>query len=146
MAHNKVYVTCENMCLEEGMTKSDILTRITSLSSAITKLRKDTEEEIGRIDTDTVLKSAFAVLTGDITFETKYINYPEGFTKDNTVIVGVQVKQTGNVAWRQMIKKNNDEYSYLVPEIWLGSNEIILNSTISTQLYYKILLMRTDLL
>lgn len=25
MAHNKVYVTCENMCMEEGMTKADII-------------------------------------------------------------------------------------------------------------------------
>lgn len=65
MAHEKVYAQCENMCLEETLTKEQLFSEFLSMS------------RIWRIDT-------FIEMTGD-SF-TKYIDLPEGWTSDNCMI------------------------------------------------------------
>lgn len=64
-----VFGFCNNKCKHEVYTKDEVDTKLT----------------------DWKLKGDFAVLTGDITLESTggsaNVNYPEGFTKDNCVII-----------------------------------------------------------
>lgn len=76
MAHEKVFVVCEDMCMEEGMTKEEINTKFT----------------------DCKVKGDFAILTGQITLPEANsgstnanvkLSYPTDFTKDNCVVVSL---------------------------------------------------------
>lgn len=70
MAHSKVFVVCEDMCMEEGMTKEQI------------------ENTINK----------FAVLTGTIKGTgggSVDVDYPSGFTKDNCIVIGQMINNFG---------------------------------------------------
>ena len=98
MAHNKVYVTCENLCKEEGMTKTQIEELIdTRVSNATSNINNSIGQTVNTNATQ-IINGRFAVLTGEITISSgasSYgvvnVNYPSGFNKDNCVPVSIGV-------------------------------------------------------
>lgn len=123
MAHEKVYVVCEDMCMEEGMTKEQISSSLNTKSNTDhthddryytesemnTKLasKSDTSHNHdsryyteSESDARYKLKGDFAVVTGSGTVDSlsglyKTIDLPSGFTITNCVIVSFMYG-TGN--------------------------------------------------
>lgn len=121
--HKKAYVICENMCMEESITK----------------------EQYKRT---ALLKQRVAVLDGTVNLTNgagtvANINYPTGFTKENCVVITVAVAvQTANVL-------DFGYHSACYTEVRLNASNISLhcNSTgggPSGYRNYKIALMRID--
>lgn len=70
MAHEKAYLVCEDMCLEEGMTKEEINKKLQYYT----------------------LRSNFAIFQGNILMEngqgtSNEIDLPTGFTSDNCIVL-----------------------------------------------------------
>lgn len=171
MAHNKVYAICENMCMEETMTKEQINNGLGNKSDTshnhddvYSKLghnhddRYYTESEMntklaGKSDTshnhDTryKLQGDFAVLTGTITLSSGTgmvdINYPSGFTQSNCVPVACAINVTMSYDF------GNPGTSNLVA-VKLLSNIIRINTSPSTSggasgdKTYKLVLMKVS--
>lgn len=78
MAHNKVYGICENMCMEETMTKEQILSQC-------------------------VVNGNIAVVIGSLSMTdgtgSAQMSYPDGFNKDNCVVISAETKYAGHGAW-----------------------------------------------
>lgn len=101
MAHQKVYAQCENMCLEETMTKEEINNTLVKKGDVVL-----IEETI------TVATDGNGILT---------IDFPEGFTKDNSIVLSADVKT------------HEDSSDYFPREINLGyggSNFYKINPTV----------------
>lgn len=112
MAHSKTYVVCENMCMEEGMTKEEILEKV--------NLKFD--------------KSNIAVLSGtvevpaaDATGVSQKLlleNYPTGFNKNNTVVIAQLITDGTSVdsdySANKILFKNTSYYTN-----WVRTNPTV---------------------
>lgn len=146
--HEKVNVICDNLCLEEGMTKAQIEDGL-NLKANIS---------------DVKLKGDFAVLTGSFQCEanssgsasgfttTFEVIYPTGYTSDNSVVIsfGRKIDAAKGYTFGTGDRENTTALilgatsSY----VYLQSTKIAIYatnySTSARMLYYKIVLMRTD--
>lgn len=111
MAHEKVYAVCENMCMEETMTREQINDELENKSDTSHNhdSRYYTESES---DAKYKLKGDFAVITGSGTIDEisglyENINLPSGFTITNCVIVSFMYGTDNN----RVIKYNTDNIS-----------------------------------
>lgn len=143
MAHDKVYAICENMCMEETMTKQQIK-NLNDTTNTRVKECEDTDDvlwnnfnnlnsSVGNI------KSSFKVLTGTASTGENSLNYPTGFTKNNTFIISSMVDVAGILV--DSVITVGDKFG-----IMLNTNNILITNETSSSQNYKILLMRTDLL
>ena len=136
MAHNKVYVTCENMCMEEGMTKEQIL---------------DTCVAKNRIAKVTGL---LTVPAGSVSKWSDPITMPDGFTTSNSVVIAYSYGAYNSQNPNQIFKFFGDAQNS--GEVIQGMMIRFLNDSMTTQLCigttktsdmtykYEIVLMRID--
>lgn len=129
MAHEKVYVVCEDMCMEEGMTKE-------------------------QINSEYKLQGDFAILTGStqVTGSSKgtvEIDYPSGFTVDNCVAISFGIKVIENRGYNYEGIYTNSEDSIdncYRRRLNLNSSKVkmvVYNpNTDAMTVYYKVVLMK----
>lgn len=133
MAHNKVYVVCEDMCMEEGMTKEQIQnaidnlntkdaeleTEINTLNTAVDNLSDDNIDlhssvntlntNMGKVQTAiNDLTSEIQKVSGSVTFDnsataTVEINYPQGFGPENCIAFGGMTKGLHSAKWKNNV-------------------------------------------
>lgn len=122
MAHNKTYVVCENMCLEEGMTKKQINERFAAITGSIT-----------------INNAASAYVD---------IDYPTDFTVDNSIVIGQMIKGIGGNNFKSGIGYTSNNTVNLSPTITLLNDKIrvqvFVYNTVTQTYDYKIMLMKMD--
>lgn len=117
MAHDKTYVVCENMCFEEGYTKKQIDEKYAVLT--------------GTIVTNTEGKGNFAV------------DYPEGFNRDNSIVISAAAQYGLGGTWSYGNVANNR----VTPGVDLISAYILVTVNVSStfassEIPYKVVLMK----
>ena len=105
MAHDKVYVVCENMCMEEAYTKEQIDEKLANVA----------------VITGTITKPS-GTYVSDLT----YYDYPEGFTNSNCVVVSAMAKplSTENWTFGEGTKFKDSDPIRLNPSVRLGINKV----------------------
>lgn len=84
--HEKVYAVCENMCLEETLTKEQILDRYAVIEGTLT-LNENSSENLDK---------GLALNTN------AFLDYPEGFTQENCVCLNVMLYDTNRNIYSTM--------------------------------------------
>lgn len=143
MAHEKVYAICENMCMEETMTKEQIYNELGNKS--------DTSHNH---DDRYKLQGDFAIVTGSVSIEassntTVEKDYPTGFTVDNCVPIsfGIKIVENKGYNYEGIYEDSGDALNNSYKRrLNLVSDKIkiyVSNAIDSTKtVYYKIVLMK----
>ena len=139
--HDKVYVVCENMCLEEGMTKEQITQALAGKSNTdhnhdtvYSKLNHNHDSVYSKLnhthDDRYYLKGNVAVLTGSFTLPANqasvahYIPFPSGFTKANSVLVAFCWMNAASQSTGGGNFYSNNQYvvdSIVYPQVYFGN-------------------------
>ena len=151
VAGTKVELVVLTMSTNDLPIVSTIDSEATNNTSPGTKAVYDYVEEV---KTSKFNKSNIAVLTGTVTdikageTTTTDINYPTGFTKANTIIIGQMVSSDNNNYYTNALEDTTNDFPSIrmialtdsVIRVWLKNT-----STESTRNgYYKITLMKVD--
>lgn len=143
MAHEKVYVVCENMCMEEGYTKEHIDAVFEQQATEITQLVANC-----------VVKEDFKFLEGTISNVTAgtqgqtTIEFPYGFTRDNTMIISIGVVIGNDTDALIEFRQQNDSLKYDY-DVYMDNDGIVItmkNNNISfmSDFKFKVLIMKED--
>lgn len=152
MAHEKVYVVCENMCMEEGMTKEQINSGLNAKSNT----DHNHDSRYKQIND-------FAVITGTIqmpeanaqtTTGSINVNYPTGFTKDNCIVISIMGNRVNNTSSGWATPQSSSSLSYVLGNCDLAADmqsstiRVLANKpNVAAARYdidFKLVLMRID--
>ena len=90
LEHSTVYAICEDLCMEETMTKEQINKGLSGKSDT-THTHDDRYYTKAESDAKYIFKNHFATVSGAITYgdtpQVTTIDYPSGFTKNNSIVV-----------------------------------------------------------
>lgn len=107
MAHDKVYAICENMCLEETLTKGQIETLISA---------------------DEAVISTEVTITGNGS-ATAQLALPEGFTVQKTMIVAVNTQNQNGGSPTLAYATNSQNNVYCTGAIIFSSSRLLVYLT-----------------
>lgn len=158
MAHNKVYVFCENMCMEEGMTKDQIGDNFSSLSTDLDIMEVNLNNYVealsqqivdinSRIDMK-MLEGRINVVAGQIP-ATQDIDYPDEFGPNNTIVLSTMTTSGVGANSIYGYPSNATLGNVSDPRVILNKDKIQLQiphnlSDGTVTLVYKILLLRVN--
>lgn len=141
------YGFCENKCKYEVYTKDEVDSKLEEKSS--TSHNHDTKYK---------LQGDFAVVSGSIGESDVTVAYPEGFTKDNCVVLSAMMKMTNDTSsygygsvFNSTIFVNGTTpiaVSLTTNNILISAKKILLSSeaidygSLETEMNYKIVLMK----
>ena len=96
--------------------------------------------EPGAVPEGVIVRGDFAVITGTMatSISGTQINYPEGFTKNNSIIISVAVDING---WVYNLYSQSDSSIFYIKPV-LTSEDIVLQNFTATAYVYKLVLMK----
>lgn len=139
----------DSKCTHDTYTKTEVDNMVNSKansSDVYTKSETYTKTEVNNLvnvkanSSDVYVKGDFAVLTGTTTTSVNNsINYPSGFTMDNSVVISKALNING---WQDNISTGNATEISNYFQVILSSSKIVLNNYTGAAYNYKIVLMK----